>query len=185
MAKKAAKKGAAKKAAAKKAAARKATPARKAPAKHAAPRKPAAKKPKAASRARAKARPATRTDLQAEILAMARHLYGNRSDTELLALDPSDIDEMDPSTFYEMIGEKYGIAADEGDSSFGGFGGPIATLVAFVQARWDGRTNNHAPMPPREWLEEFVHPAGARIATLSQLQGPAKARRDDDEPTFD
>jgi hypothetical protein len=100
-----------------------------------------------------------RPSLKTEILAMARQLYGNKSDDELLALDPNDIDAMDPSMFYELLGEKYGVEADPDNDYFGGFGGPIRKLIAFVESRWDGKTRNDTPMPPGDWLEEHVHTA--------------------------
>jgi hypothetical protein len=161
----AAKKPAAKQAAAKKPAAKQAAP-KKSPAKVQAKAKPAA--------AKAKAKPASTPKpskpaggggalLQTEILAMARQVYGDRSDAQLLALDPNEIDEMDPATFYEMISEKYGVEGDPADSNFGGFGGPIEKLIEFVGSRWDGKTRGDAPMPPQEWLDEFVHPATERV----------------------
>lgn len=157
----AAKKAAPKKAAAKKAAPKKAAPMKAAAKKQPAPKKPAAKKPAKeaievveAPVAAAEAKPS----LQAEILAMARQLYGNKSDEELLALDPNDIDAMDPSMFYELLGEKYGVEADPDNDYFGGFGGPIKKLIAFVESRWDGKTRKDTPMPPGEWLEDYVHP---------------------------
>jgi hypothetical protein len=101
--------------------------------------------------------------LQGEILAMARSLYGDRSDAELLALDPNSIDEMDPATFYEMVGEKFGVEGDPSNENFGGFGGPIRSLIEFVGSRWDGKTRGDAPMPPQAWLDEFVHPATERV----------------------
>ena len=99
-----------------------------------------------------------KASLQTEILAMARQLYGDKTDEELLALDPNDIDAMDPSMFYELLGEKYGVEADPDNDYFGGFGGPIKNLIAFVESRWDGKTRKDTPMPPGEWLEEYVHP---------------------------
>ena len=101
---------------------------------------------------------APKPSLQAEILAMARQLYGDKTDEELLALDPNDVDAMDPSMFYELLGEKYGVEADPDNDYFGGFGGPIKNLIAFVESRWDGTTRKDTPMPPGEWLEEYVHP---------------------------
>jgi hypothetical protein len=96
-------------------------------------------------------------DLHAEILAMARTLYGNKPDAELLAFDPNDVDALDPSIFYELIQERYGVEGDEANSYFAGFGGPIKSLIAFVIARWDGKTNNPVEMPPQDYLEEVVH----------------------------
>jgi hypothetical protein len=181
-AKKGAKKGAAKKAAPKKAAPKKAAAKKAAPAKAAPKKKPAAvkaaKAPKAPKESIAEpievveieaadqgtdaadvAAPVeSKASLQTEILAMARQLYGDKTDEELLALDPNDIDAMDPSMFYELLGEKYGVEADPDNDYFGGFGGPIKNLIAFVESRWDGKTRKDTPMPPGDWLEEYVHP---------------------------
>lgn len=187
-AKKTKKQAAGKKPAKKKAPAKKAATAKKAAPKKATPkRKPAAKKPakkpapkpkKPAPKKPAKEQievietpdtaPEIGTDapaagdstpsLRDEILAMARQLYGDRTDEELLALDPNDIDAMDPSMFYELLGEKYGVQADPDNDYFGGFGGPIRKLIEFVEGRWDGKTRKDTPMPPGDWLEEFVHP---------------------------
>lgn len=169
----------AKKAAAKKAAPKKAAPKKaKAAARKAAPaKKPAAKKPAAPKQPKetSKERLATievveaadvmpfesapaEVNLKSEILSMARQIYGDKSDEELLDFDPNDVDAMDPSMFYELIAEKYGVAADPGNDYFGGFGGPIKNLIAFVESRWDGETRKDTPMPPGEWLEEYVHP---------------------------
>jgi hypothetical protein len=170
------------KAKAKKAAKKKAAPAKKKKTKKAAKKvvakgkakgkaaaKPKAKaKAKAAPRAKAAAPAAaapasgdSRAKLQGEILAMAKDIYGNRSDAELLALDPNDIDEMDPSIFYELLAERYGVASDPDNDYFGGYGGPISKTIDFIASRWDGKTNKSTPMPPGDWLEEYVHPATA------------------------
>jgi hypothetical protein len=164
-------KGAAKKAAAKKAAPKKAAPKKAAAKKAAAPKKkvaakkPAAKKPAPAAEpievvegAAPEADAAPKASLQTEILAMARQLYGDKTDEELLALDPNNIDAMDPSMFYELLGEKYGVEADPNNDYFGGFGGTIKHLISFVESRWDGTTRKDTPMPPGDWLEEYVHP---------------------------
>ena len=178
-AKKAAPKKAAMKAAPKKAAPKKAAP-KKAPMK-AAPKKQAAAKKAAPMQAAfdaaqldaesfdtgsndaAPAAPSgdQRAQLQAEILAMARQLYGDRPDAQLLAMDPNDIDAMDPSMFYELLGERYGVSDDPTNSYFGGFGGPISHTIEFVAGRWDGTTNKTTPMPPQDWLDEYVHPETA------------------------
>jgi len=154
---------------AKKVAAKKSAPAKKPAAKKPAAKKPASNKPAANKPPKdsievvevveVREVPATQAaSLQAEILAMARQLYGDRTDEELLALDPNDIDAMDPSIFYELLGEKYGVEADPDNDYFGGFGGPIKKLIAFVESRWDGKTRRDTPMPPGDWLEEYVHP---------------------------
>jgi hypothetical protein len=96
--------------------------------------------------------------LQTEILAMVRQLYGDRSDAQLLAMDPNEIDAMDPSMFYELLGERYGVADDPTNSYFGGFGGTISHTIDFIAAHWDGTTNKTAPLPPQDWLDEVVHP---------------------------
>jgi hypothetical protein len=162
--KKPAKKQTAKKPAAKKAAkkpakkpAKKVT-AKKASAKKAAP-KPAAKKPAKPTAKKPPKAPAAAGGLRDEILAMARTLYGDKTDAELLALDPNDIDEMDPSIFYELLTEKYGVQADPDNDYFGGFGGTIAKTIAFVESKWNGATRKETPTPPADWLEEYVHPA--------------------------
>jgi len=152
----------------------------------AAPKKKAAKPaPKVQAKPAAKAKSAAKATkpsagggalLQTEILAMARQVYGDLSDDKLLALDPNSIDEMDPSTFYEMIQEKYGIEGDPSNQNFAGFGGPIRKLIEFVGARWDGKTRRDAPMPPQEWLDEFVHPATERVPSQAEPQ---------DEPLLD
>jgi hypothetical protein len=162
-------KQAAKKPAPVKAAAKKAAPAKKSAAKSAAPKKPAAAKKPAAPKS-------SGGNIAGEILGMARQIYGDLTDSQLLALDPNSIDEMDPATFYEMVAEKYGITADSSDQNFGGFGGPISQLISFVAARWDGKTNTAVPMPPREWLDEFVHPATERVPQQAEPQ---------DEPLLD
>jgi hypothetical protein len=100
---------------------------------------------------------ASSVNLQAEIMAMARTLYGNKPDAELLAFDPNDVDALDPSIFYELLQERFGIEGDESNSYFAGFGGPIKDLIAFVTKRWDGKTNNTVEMPPQDYLEEVVH----------------------------
>jgi hypothetical protein len=172
-----AKKAAAKKAAPKKAAAKKAAP-KKAAAKKAAPKKPAAKAAKPAKPPKAPKPPKATSDaapaatdavievetvpaspLRDEILALAKQLYGPRGDAELLAFDPNDVDAMDPSIFYEILQEKYGVTTDPTNNYFGGFGGPIADLIKFVESRWDGKTRNEVALPPQDWLEEATYPA--------------------------
>jgi len=102
-----------------------------------------------------------RAQLEREILEMARQIYGpKKTDAQLLAFDPNDLDEMDPSIFYELLGERYGVESDPDDDYFGGFGGPISKTIDFIAARWDGKTNNPTEMPPADWLEDFVHGAG-------------------------
>jgi hypothetical protein len=100
---------------------------------------------------------ASGVNLTTELMAMARTLYGNKPDAELLAFDPNDVDALDPSIFYELIQERFGIEGDESNSYFAGFGGPIKDLIAFVTKRWDGKTNNPVEMPPQDYLEEVVH----------------------------
>ena len=172
----AAKKAAPKKAAPKKAAANKAAP-MKAAAKKAAPKKAAPKKaspmqaafdaasfdtaPMQAAPMQAAPSGDQLAQLQAEILAMARQLYGDRPDAQLLAMDPNDIDAMNPSMFYELLAERYGVTDDPTNSYFGGFGGAISHTIEFIAGRWDGTTNKTTPMPPQDWLDEYVHPETA------------------------
>jgi hypothetical protein len=134
--------------------------------------KPAKAKPAKAKPAKAPAAPAStgngnrgggnREQLQREILSMAREIYGDQSDGQLLALDPNDIDEMDPSIFYELLQERYGVATDPDNDYFGGYGGPISKTIDFIAAGWDGKTNKATETPPEDWLEDYVHPATAK-----------------------
>lgn len=147
----------------------KAKPAAKAKAKaKAAPKKKAAgkaaPKPTKTTAVEVAASGGSRAQLQTEILAMAKELYGDLSDAELLALDPNNIDEMDPSMFYELLQEKYGVQPDENNDCFGGFGGKISKTIEFIAARWDGKSKTETPTRPADWLETYVHPA-AKEAT--------------------
>ena len=164
-----AKKGAARKAAPKKAAPKKATakkvaaPKKKAPAKKPATKKPAAIEVQESSSGRGL--------IANEIIEMARQVYGPKLDTlKILRFDPNDVDEMDPSVFYEMIQQRYGVEPDPNNDNFGGFGGTIESLIRFVESRWDGKTNNATPTPPGEWLEDYVHPATGGDADADEDQ---------------
>jgi hypothetical protein len=45
-----------------------------------------------------------------EVLAIVRAMYGSkRSEKELLAFDPNDVDALDPSILYEIIEERFGV----------------------------------------------------------------------------
>jgi hypothetical protein len=85
------------------------------------------------------------SSLHDEILAIARRFYGHqRSDAELLALDPNEFDA-DPNVLYELLAEKYGVKPDPDNDYFGGFGGSIDDLIGFIELRWDGKTCNETP----------------------------------------
>jgi hypothetical protein len=121
---------------------------------------------------------------------MARQVYGPQlTDHQLLALDPNDIDEMDPAMFYELIGERYGVQADDDNNdNFGGFGGTIAKLIDFVAKHWDGTTNQAIQMPPGEWVEDFVHPAGEKAvesAAENAVENAAPPPQEEDEEEQD
>ncbi len=93
---------------------------------------------------------------RAHVLAIVRAMYGaKRSEKDLLAFDPNDVDALDPSILYEIIQERFGIEGDESNDYFSGFGGSIAHLIDFVWGRWDGVTLHEVEMPPSEYLEEI------------------------------
>lgn len=72
------------------------------------------------------------------VLELFRSCYpGDESDEEILAIDPNDFD-MDPSMFYEVVEDRMGVPQDEENEYFGGYGGPIRDLIAFLAPRWDG-----------------------------------------------
>ena len=60
------------------------------------------------------------------------------SEQTILDTDPNGFD-MDPSPFYEWIEELFGVPQDPDNQYFGGYGGPIRDLVAFLTPRWDGK----------------------------------------------
>jgi len=80
---------------------------------------------------------------RAAVLATFRECYPSddddepESDDEILETDPNDYDA-DPSTFYEIIEERFGVAQDPSNQYFGGFGGPVRDLISFLTTRWDG-----------------------------------------------
>ena len=65
---------------------------------------------------------------------------------------------MDPSIFYEILEQKYGVTGDPDNDYFGGFGGPIADTIKYVESKWDGKTRNNVDLPPQDWLEEATYP---------------------------
>jgi hypothetical protein len=76
---------------------------------------------------------------QKAVLDLFRGIYpGDESDEEILDIDPNDFD-MDPSMFYEMLEERLGVPQDPDNEYFGGYGGPIRDLIAFLTPRWDGK----------------------------------------------
>jgi CBS domain containing-hemolysin-like protein len=64
---------------------------------------------------------------------------GDESEEQILATDPNDFD-VDPSMFYETLQERLGVAYDEDNDDFGGYGGTVAQTITFLAARWDGKT---------------------------------------------
>jgi len=90
--------------------------------------------------------------VRTDVLAIVAHIYRDKQRTEaqILAFDPNDIDALDPAMLYEILVERYGVEFDEDDDNFGGFGGTIAKTIEFIAARWDGETLNEVEMPPTE-----------------------------------
>jgi len=76
---------------------------------------------------------------QKAVLAIFRSCYpGDDTDAEILAIDPNEYD-MDPSMFYEVLEDRMGVPQDPKNEYFGGYGGPIRDLVAFLTPRWNGK----------------------------------------------
>jgi len=79
---------------------------------------------------------------QKAVLAIFRECYpGDDTDAEILATDPNEYD-MDPSMFYEVVEDRMGVPQDPKNEYFGGYGGPIRDLVAFLTPKWDGTLND-------------------------------------------
>ena len=75
---------------------------------------------------------------QKAVLAIFRQCYpGDDTDAQILGTDPNDYD-MDPSMFYEVVEARMGVPQDPKNEYFGGYGGPIRDLIAFLTPRWDG-----------------------------------------------
>lgn len=75
---------------------------------------------------------------QKAVLAIFRECYpGDDTDAQILATDPNEYD-MDPSMFYEVIEDRMGVPQDPKNEYFGGYGGPIRDLVAFLTPKWNG-----------------------------------------------
>ena len=75
------------------------------------------------------------------VLDMYRDFYPidpPETDEQILATDPNDYD-VDPGPFYETLQERFGVANDETNDYFGGFGGKVETTIAFVTKHWDGK----------------------------------------------
>ena len=75
---------------------------------------------------------------QKAVLAIFRQCYpGDDTDAQILETDPNEYD-MDPSMFYEVVEARMGVPQDPKNEYFGGYGGPIRDLVAFLAPRWNG-----------------------------------------------
>jgi len=75
---------------------------------------------------------------QKVVLAIFRQCYpGDDTDAQILETDPNEYD-MDPSMFYEVVEARMGVPQDPKNEYFGGYGGPIRDLVAFLTPRWNG-----------------------------------------------
>lgn len=59
------------------------------------------------------------------------------TEAEILDTDPNDFDR-DPGPFYDYLEAVFGVPQDPQDAYFGGYGGPIRDLIAFLTPRWDG-----------------------------------------------
>ncbi len=79
------------------------------------------------------------------VLSLFRSCYPSpdrETDETILETDPNDFD-MDPSPFYETVEERFGVPQDPDNEYFGGYGGPIRDLIAFLTPRWDGKLRTH------------------------------------------
>ena len=75
---------------------------------------------------------------QKAVLAIFRECYpGDDTDAQILETDPNEYD-MDPSMFYEVVEARMGVPQDPKNEYFGGYGGPIRDLIAFLTPRWNG-----------------------------------------------
>ena len=75
------------------------------------------------------------------VLDMYRDFYPidpPETDEKILSTDPNDYD-MDPGPFYETLQERFGVASDDNNEYFGGFGGKVETTIAFLTKHWDGK----------------------------------------------
>jgi hypothetical protein len=93
---------------------------------------------RATAASKAKTHPA-HAKTQKVVLAIFRQCYpGDDTEAQILATDPNEYD-MDPSMFYEVVEARTGVPQDPKNEYFGGYGGPIRDLVAFLTPRWDGK----------------------------------------------
>jgi hypothetical protein len=77
-------------------------------------------------------------EVKKRVLELFRSVYpGDETDEQILAIDPNDYD-MDPSMFYECIEGVFNVPQDPNNEYFGGYGGKIETLIAFLAKHWDG-----------------------------------------------
>lgn len=84
---------------------------------------------------------------RALVLTMFRECFASdeeESDETILATDPNDFDA-DPSTFYEYVEARFAVPQDPSNEYFGGYGGPVRDLVAFLAPRWDGKLRAWSP----------------------------------------
>ena len=75
------------------------------------------------------------------VLGLFRSFYPSNppeSDEEILEIDPNDFD-VDPGPFYETMADRFKLADDPNNDYFGGFGGKIATTIANIAKRWNGK----------------------------------------------
>ena len=82
------------------------------------------------------------------VLELFEGIYGEEVE-DVLATDPNDFD-LDPSMFYELLQEMFGVEYDDDNDYFGGFGGSVQDTINFIASRWDGETLNAVPMPPMD-----------------------------------
>jgi hypothetical protein len=78
---------------------------------------------------------------RALVLTLFRNSYPSpkkESDATILDTDRNDFD-IDPSPFYEFLERRLGVPQDPENEYFGGYGGPIRDLIAFLTPRWDGK----------------------------------------------
>ena len=90
--------------------------------------------------------------VQADVVAIVAKIYRDKKRTEaqILAFDPNDIDELDPSMLYEILSERYAVEFDDENDLFGGFGGKVSHTIEFIAGRWDGTTMIDVELPPTE-----------------------------------
>ncbi len=85
-----------------------------------------------------------RAKIETDVIALVAKIYKDepRTPAQILAFDPEDLDERNPSDLYTMLADRYGVEPDERDENHGGFGGTIANTIDYLAKHWDGRTLN-------------------------------------------